>query len=307
MIGLMIEGQFGLTWERWDRLLRAAERSGYQSVFRSDHFTEPGDQDRDALEAWISLTYAATHTQTLEFGVLVSPITFRHPTLLARMAAQVDDLSRGRLTLGMGTGWMEREHANFGIPFPPLATRYAMLKDGLEVVTRLLLSEKPVTYHGEYFQLRDAILLPRPERAGGPPILIGGNGRNKTLGLAAEYADEWNGVYVDPPTYRDLNAHLDSLLDERGRARGEVTRSLMTRVRFAKDEAALDQLKADTGLTLEQLRSNGRSIAGTPSMIVDQIGAYRDAGVERFMLQWLEVDDLESVERMASDVLAQFR
>jgi F420-dependent oxidoreductase-like protein len=307
MIGLMIEGQFGLTWERWDRLLRAAERSGYGHVFRSDHFTEPGNQDQDALEAWISLTYAATHTQTLEFGVLVSPITFRQPALLARMAAQVDDLSQGRLTLGMGTGWMEREHANFGIPFPPLTTRYAMLKDGLEVVTRLLLSDTPVSYHGEHYQLRDAILLPRPQRAGGPPILIGGNGRHKTLALAAEYADEWNGVFVDPPTYRDLNAHLNDLLEQRGRARGEVKRSLMTRVRFAKDGAALDKLMADTGQTLDQLRGGGRSIVGTPSMIVDQIGAFRDAGVERFMLQWIEIDDLDSIERMASDVLPHFR
>ena len=304
MIGLMIEGQHGLTWERWDNILRTAERSGYQSVFRSDHFTERADEDFDSLEAWVSLTYAASHTQTLEFGVLVSPITFRHPSLLARMAAQVDDLSDGRLTLGMGTGWMEREHHNFGIPFPPLTTRYAMLKDGLEVVTRLFLSDKPVSYQGEHFQLHDAILLPRPLREGGPHILIGGNGRNKTLSLAAEYADEWNAVFIDAATYRDLNGHLNDLLAEWDRAAGEVTRSLMTQVTFAKDEAALDLLK--NGKSLDELRRGGRSLAGTPSMLVDQIGEYLEAGCQRFMLQWIDLDDLEGIERMGSDVLAQF-
>lgn len=307
MIGLMIEGQSGLTWERWDRILRTAERSGYQSVFRSDHYTESINEDHESLEAWVSLTYAATHTQTLEFGTLVSPITFRQPALLARMAAAVDDLSRGRLTLGMGTGWMEREHKNFGIPFPPLSTRYDMLKDGLEVVTRLFLSETPVSYQGEHYPLHDAILLPRPAREGGPPIMIGGNGRNKTLALAAEYADEWNGVFIPHETYRDLNGHLSDLLSERGRAVGEVTRSLMTRVVFAQDDAALDKIKSERGKTLDELRGGGRSMAGTPSMLVDQIGAYIEAGVERFMLQWLELDDLEGIERMASDVLSQFR
>ncbi len=307
MIGLMIEGQSGLTWERWDRILRTAERSGYQSVFRSDHYTESINEDHESLEAWVSLTYAATHTQTLEFGTLVSPITFRQPALLARMAAAVDDLSRGRLTLGMGTGWMEREHKNFGIPFPPLSTRYAMLKDGLEVVTRLFLSETPVSYQGEHYQLHDAILLPRPAREGGPPIMIGGNGRNKTLALAAEYADEWNGVFIPHETYRDLNGHLSDLLSERGRAVSEVTRSLMTRVVFAQDDAALDKIKSERGKTLDELRGGGRSMAGTPTMLVDQIGAYIEAGVERFMLQWLELDDLEGIERMASDVLSQFR
>lgn len=307
MIGLMIEGQAGLTWERWDRLLRTAERANYQSVFRSDHYTEPTNTDMESLEAWVSLTYAATHTQTLEFGVLVSPITFRHPALLARMAAHVDDLSRGRLTLGMGTGWMEREHTNFGIPFPPLSTRYEMLKDGLEVVTRLLLSDTPTSYQGEHFRLKDAILLPRPQRAGGPPILIGGNGRNKTLALTAEYADEWNGVFIDPATYRDLNQHLNDLLAQRGRASGEVKRSLMTRVTFAKDDADLRRIQTEMGQTLEQLRRGERALAGTPAMLIDQIGAYRDAGCERFMLQWLDLDDLDGIERMAVDVLAHFR
>ena len=174
-IGLMIEGQWGLTWERWRALLKAAEDYGFQCVFRSDHYTI-GPPDMDSLETWVSLTLAATETKRIEFGTLVCPTTFRHPALTARMAAQVDDLSGGRLVLGLGAGWHEREHKQFGIPFYDKATRYAMLEDALEVTTRLFKSETPVSYAGAHYPLDEAILLPRPQRAGGPPILIGGNG-----------------------------------------------------------------------------------------------------------------------------------
>src|SRR5215207_11494208 len=185
-IGLMIEGQWGLTWERWRRVLDAAERLGFQRVFRSDHYTI-GPPDEESLEAWISLTYAASHTERIEMGTLVSPVTFRHPTMTARMAAQVDDLSGGRLVYGMGAGWHEREHKQFGIPFYDRATRFEMLVDALEITTRLFASDEPVSYQGKHFSLEEAILLPRPQRPGGPSILIGGNGPTKTLPLAAQF------------------------------------------------------------------------------------------------------------------------
>ncbi len=303
-IGLMIEGQSGLTWARWQRILETAEASGYQCVFRSDHFTDAQPPDREALETWVSLTFAATATEDIEFGTLVSPTTFRHPALLTRMAAAIDDLSGGRLILGLGAGWQEREHHNFGIPFYDKKTRFEMLHDALEITSRLLVSDTPVSYQGQHFSLDEAILLPRPQRAGGPPILIGGNGPTRTLVLAAEYADEWNGVFIDPDTYRQRSALLDDLLQERERAAGEVRRSVMTRVQFAKDDADLERIKA--GRTLDEVRSGGRSMAGTASMIVDQIGAYLDAGADRIMLQWLDLDDIERIELLARDVLPHF-
>ncbi len=178
-IGLMVEGQQGLTWERWRRILAAAEDLGFQCVFRSDHFTNPQPPDYESLEAWVSLTYAASQTDHIEFGTLVSPVTFRHPAMLVRTAAAIDDLSGGRLVFGLGIGWQIREHHNYGVPFPDRHVRYEMLREALEITTRLLTSDAPVSYAGKHFPLEDAILLPRPQRAGGPPILIGGRVRRR--------------------------------------------------------------------------------------------------------------------------------
>ncbi|MCC6803293.1 MAG: TIGR03560 family F420-dependent LLM class oxidoreductase [Anaerolineae bacterium] len=303
-IGLMLEGQMGLTWERWRRILAAAEDLDYQCVFRSDHYVNPQPPDEESLEAWVSLTYAATETSFIEFGTLVSPVTFRHPSMLVRTAAAIDDLSGGRLVFGLGAGWNEREHRAFGVPFHDRKTRFAMLKDALEITVRLLTSDKPTSYQGDHFALDNAVLLPRPERVGGPPILIGGNGVKQTLPLAAEYADEWNGVFIDPATYRERNTLLNELLDERGRAPGEVRRSLMTRVDFAKDDADWRQIKSER--KLEDVTTGSKTIGGTASMVIDQIGAFIDAGAERLMLQWLHLDDMDRLEALAKDVLPHF-
>lgn len=305
-IGLMLEGQSGLNWETWRRILTSAEQLGYECVFRSDHFTDPQPPDQASLEAWVSLTYAATYTNRIEFGPLVSPVTFRHPAMLARMASAVDDLSDGRLVLGMGAGWQQREHNAFGVPFYDFATRYEMLRDALEITVRMFLSDSPSTYTGKHFSLDDALMLPRPQRAGGPPILIGGNGAKRTLPLAAEFADEWNGVYISPETYKERNQLLDQLLHEAGRASGEVKRSLMTRVIVAQDDADWRRIHVAMAQRGDDLIENKRVIAGTPSMIVDQIAAYVEAGVERFMLQWLDLDDIPNMELLAQKVLPHF-
>lgn len=302
-IGLMIEGQDGLNWDRWRAILAAAEELGFTHVFRSDHFTNPNPPDKDSLEAWVSLTHAATATERIQFGPLVSPVTFRHPSILARMAAQVDDLSGGRLTLGLGAGWQDREHHNFGIPFPPTTVRYEMLVDYLEVVTRLLWSDDPVTYEGTHFSLHDAILLPRPRRKNGPPILIGGNGEKRTIPLAAKYAEEWNGVFLTPERFREKCEVLNRQLDEIGRPRERVRRSLMVGTAFAPDEGSLQsKLQTRRVESVDEARERG-IVAGTPPMWVEQLRAYRDAGVQRIMLQWLEQDNIEGIEMVAREVV----
>lgn len=303
-IGLMVEGQWGLTWERWDRLLQTAEALGFQCVFRSDHYTI-GPPDQDSLETWISLTYAATHTQRIEFGPLVAPTTFRHPALTARMAAQVDDLSGGRLVLGLGAGWHEREHRQFGIPFYDFPTRYAMLQDALEVTTRLFSSDTPVSYDGPHFPLAEAILLPRPRRPGGPPILIGGNGLKKTLPLVARYADEWNAVYLTPDGCRERNRLLDELLVQAGRRPGDVKRSLMTQMVFGRDDAQVKAKLEKFPEPSEKLLEWNR-VVGTPPQVVDQIGAYAEAGVQRFMFMWQDQTDIDGLEGLAQTVLPHF-
>lgn len=303
-LGLMLEGQAGLTWERWQNILAAAERLGYGFVFRSDHFTEAQGEHQDSLECWVSLTYAASHTARIEFGSMVSPVTFRHPSMLARMAAAVDDLSGGRLVLGLGAGWQEREHKAFGVPFYDFPTRFAMFSEALEVTSRLLGSDSPSHYNGKYFSLEDAILLPRPKRK--TPILIGGNGVKRTLPLAARYADEWNGVFISAATYKEKNELLNKLCESIDRAPSSIKRSVMTQVIYAENETALQQILSARGKTLEEIRGDARLIAGTPQMLIDQIGEYQQSGCQRMMLQWLNLDDLANIESMAQTVLPAF-
>jgi len=301
-IGIMIEGQDGLYWARWQRLLQTAEDFGYQCVFRSDHYTNAAPPDKDSLELWVSLTYAASQTKRIEFGSCVAPTTFRHPAMTARVAAAVNDLSDGRLILGLGAGWNEYEHKKFGVPFYDVSTRYEMLTDALEITARLFLTDGPVSYQGKHYSLDNAQLLPHPKR-GGPPIMIGGNGPKRTLGLVAKFADEWNGVFLPLETYKERTQQLNELLKENGRDAADVKRSLMTQVVFGKDEAALQAKLA--GRSADELIGRGM-IVGTPSSIVDQISLYAEAGVERFMLQWINLDDIEGLELMARDVLPSF-
>ncbi|HEX6510616.1 MAG TPA: TIGR03560 family F420-dependent LLM class oxidoreductase [Chloroflexota bacterium] len=301
-IGLMIEGQDGLNWNRWKRILQAAEELPFAFVFRSDHFINPNPPDKDSLELWTSLTYAASHTERIGFGPLVAPVTFRHPSITARVAAAVDDLSGGRLVLGLGAGWNEREHRTFGIPFPPQETRLEMLEEYLRVVILLLRSDEHVSFSGNYYSLDEAILLPRPERPGGPPILVGGNGRKRTMPLAARYADEWNALFVGPERLRNLERHMDSLLDEIGRPRDAVTRSVMMGTIFARDERAHMEKLAQRGMTMQQALDAGW-INGTPQMWAEQLSALASAGAQRIMLQWLDQDNIADLEIIARDVL----
>ncbi len=194
-IAIMIEGQNGLNWPRWQRIARAVEDLGFAGLYRSDHFTNSSPPDLDALELWTSLTWLASHTSRIAFGPLVSPVSFRDPRMTARIARDVDDLSGGRLTLGLGAGWQEREHTNFGYDLLEMRGRFARFEEGLQVVTRLLRSDEPVTFDGTYYHLHEAVLLPRPARPGGPPILIGGTGAQRTLPLVARYGESL--VYRD--------------------------------------------------------------------------------------------------------------
>lgn len=304
-IGVMIEGQDGLTWERWERVLQAAEDLGFNSVFRSDHFVNPSPPDTPSLGLWPSLTYAANTTSRIEFGPLVTPVTFQLPAITVRNAAAVSDLSGNRLVLGIGAGWNEREHRMFGIPFPPTNERLGMLQEYLDVVEHLLRSDEPVSYHGRYFQLDDAILLPRPSHAG-PHILVGGNGRKRTMPLAARYADEWNAVFVTAGELRGLNDHLDTLLDDVERPRDAVRRSVMLGTVFARNATDLEAKLSERGRSAEEIRERGL-VVGTPAMFVEQLRAYAEAGAQRVMLQWLDQDDIEGLEIISRDVLPALR
>ena len=314
VISIQIEGQDGLTWPRWKKLVAEVEALGFAGLYRSDHFTNGRPPDKAALETIVSLTYLAGNTQRVHFGPLVAPLSFRHPALLARQAAALDDLSGGRMILGVGAGWQEREHQLFGFDLGDIPTRMARLEEGLEVITRLLKSDEPVTFDGRFFQLRGATLLPRPQRPGGPSILLGGNGVKRTLPLVARYADIWNVLSLTPEGFRERSALLDTLLKAAGREPAEVRRTMMLAMFFGRDMDEVDRrlswrhdrsefANKPLDEAIEAIRAGGWALVGTPGMIIEQIQSYACAGVEELMLQWFDMDDIDGLRAFAESVL----
>lgn len=315
----MIEGQEGLTWERWGELCRRVEGLGFDSLWRSDHFFSlMGRPNQPALETWVSLVMAARETSRIEFGPLVSSMTFRHPALLARMAAQVSDLSDGRLVLGVGAGWNVPEHEAFGIPFPPLSERMDMLDEGIEVL-KALWGPGPANYDGVHFQLRDAEMYPKPPEK--LPLLVGGMGEKRTLRIVAAHADEWNAVSLGGPipgkgldAYRHKTEVLDGYCNDLERDPATIKRSLMTGFIIGSDKADIERrserlaewmpalARAPVENRAATLRERGY-LAGTPAEVIEQVKALEDAGVQRVMLQHHNQEDFEVLELIAAEIM----
>jgi F420-dependent oxidoreductase-like protein len=298
-LNMMIEAQAGVDWKLWARLARAAEDLGFDGLYRSDHFAHGSPPTDAALELWTSLTYLAVQTERITFGSLVSPAAFRHPAITAWSALEVDNLSGGRLRLGLGAGWNEEEHRKFGLPLLEIGPRFDRFEEYLQVVIGLLREDAPVTLEGHYYQLDEAMLTPRPQRPGGPPITVGGNGPQKTLPLVARYADEWNSVWLPADQWRTLNAQLDRLVVDAGRAPGDVRRTLMTGIFFGRTDAELQDVLAKRGESAEALRDRG-ALVGTAGQVRDQLGALSDLGLDGVMLQWLDLEDFDRLEALAA-------
>lgn len=299
-IALMIEGQHGVNWDNWKRLVRTAEDLGFAGLHRSDHFTDAEGPLRDSLELWTSLTWLADHTDHIEFGPLVTPVSFRHPVFTARMAKDVDNLAGGRLVLGVGAGWQEREHGMFGFDLLGLDERFDRFREGVAVITSLLRDDGPTSFEGEYYSLDEARFVPPPAHGVGDRVLIGGNGRRRTLPLAAEYANEWNGVLLPPEEFGALNSRLDALLEEAGRDPSAVRRSLMTQVVYGRNENEIDRVL--DGRDREDLESRG-VIVGTGTEVAAHLDRLDEAGADRVMLQWLSVEELDRLERLAEAII----
>jgi F420-dependent oxidoreductase-like protein len=263
-IALMIEGQEGVTWEQWVALAQAAERAGVEALFRSDHYSTVTGRSGGSLDAWTTLAGLAAVTSRLRLGTLVSPVTFRQPSLLARAVVTVDHISGGRAELGMGTGWMEHEHRAFGFPFPAYEERAAMLAEQVEIVHRQW-TEDRFSFHGRFYELDDCEALPKPVQRPHPPLLVGGQGRRRTVEVAARWADEYNAFHVEPDAFRGLRERLDEALVAAGREPGSVRLSLMTPLDGWSDELMRE---------------------------------YRAAGVQRVFLQHLDHEDVGAVERL---------
>jgi len=303
-VSIMIEGQDGLSWPRWQRLTRAAEDLGFAGLYRSDHFLDSRGSAKDALEAWISFAWLASNTQRIAFGPLVSPMSFRNPVMLAWQATGIDALAYGRLRLGLGAGWKAAEHQAFGFNLPPLDERFARLEEGIQVIRMLTRSAEPSSFDGTYFRISEGLMSPRSPRSDGPPIVIGGNGPKRTLPLVARYADEWNSVYLTIDQFRERGGQLATLLEAEGRPPDAVKRTLMTRGLVGRNDA--DLLSKESAETIAGIRDRG-AVVGTPNEMVDRLGRMAEAGVHGVMLQWLDLDDIAGLELIASEVLPQLR
>jgi F420-dependent oxidoreductase-like protein len=301
-LSITVEGQRGLNWTRWKRLVTAVESLGFHGLFRSDHFVDDVPPDQDSLDLWISLTWLAANTTRISFGSLVTPVSFRHPVHIARMARDLDDLSEGRLVLGVGAGWggAIREHEMFGFELLDLAERFVRFEEGLEVITQLLRKSEPVDYSGQYYKLDQAQLIPAPQRPKGPPILIGGNGPKKVLPLVAKFADEWNAIYRTPAQFAALNERLNSLLEESGRELDSVKRSQMKGLVYGKGD--VDLARKLGGRSMDELNSQGL-LVGVPSQIVDQLNTLSKVGVDQVMVQWQDLDDVDLLAHFSQNVL----
>jgi F420-dependent oxidoreductase-like protein len=282
---LMIEGQEDVTWPQWVALAQACEQHGVGTLFRSDHYLGVvSDEERGSLETWTTLAGLAAITTRLRFGVLVSPVTFRHPSVLAKAVAAVDQISGGRVDFGLGAGWNEREHEAYGFEFPPLGTRLAMVEEQLEVVCGAW-ADGPFSFAGEHYKLVALDALPKPVQRPRPPIIIGGAARPRTARIAARFADEYNTVYATPAECSERRAVCEQAWRDAGRDPSTLTFSVML--------PWVDGADADLMALLEE--SAAVAIPRALDDAVARLQAYRDAGVDRIMLQHLRHADVEAI------------
>jgi F420-dependent oxidoreductase-like protein len=300
-VRVFTEPQQGATYDELLRVAQAAEQLGYDAFFRSDHYVGfSGDGLPGPTDAWITLAGLARETNRIRLGTLVTPVTFRRPGPLAISVAQVDQMSGGRVELGLGTGWHDGEHTMYGIPFQPMKTRFELLEEQLKIVTGLWAADGPFSFGGTHYELVDSPALPKPVQRPGPPIIMGGYGATKTPRLAATYADEYN-VPMGP---LDVTAtQFDRVREACGATGRSVRLSAAQTICVGKDEAEVRRRADAIGQSPEQLRATG--LAGTPAEVVDKIGAFAEAGATRIYLQTLDLSDLDHLDLVAAEVLPQ--
>jgi F420-dependent oxidoreductase-like protein len=306
---LMIEGQEGVTWPQWVALAHACEEHGVPALFRSDHYQElgGGHPERGALDAWTTLAALGAVTTTLRLGTLVSPATFRHPSVLAKAVATADHVSGGRVQLGLGAGWHAREHEAYGFAFPAPRERMDILEEQLQVILGAW-SDGVFAFDGTHYSLRDLDARPKPAQRPHPPIIIGGSAGPRSAALAARHADEYNTVFATPADVRERRGAIERACEAVGRE--ALPFSVMTGVLLGRDRGELQERAqrlaelngTDVGSFLAQPPSGW--IVGTLEECAEQIVALRDAGAHRIMCQHLLHDDLDAVALIGRDLPA---
>lgn len=312
-ISISIEAMFGLNWTLWKHLAQRVEQMGFAGLYRSDHFMI-GKTGSASLELITSLTYLADHSHDIHFGSLVAPLSIHNPAMLARQAMAINDLSGGRMILGLGAGWQDEEHAMFGYRLGDIKMRLDRFEEGLQVITSLVHSSQPVNFTGRFFTLREAQLVPQsPVR-----IMVGGNGPTRTMPLVARYSDIWNCQRAEPAAFKTMNGRLDALIGAAGRQPGHVKRTMMIPVlceRTPKDlEQHLAMIKkyaapfnnsSDEEMKAWFYSLNG--IIGSSQQIVDRLSAYAGCGAEEIIIEWFGLYDMDGFELLGSEVLPHFR
>jgi F420-dependent oxidoreductase-like protein len=314
-ICLMIEGQEGVAWADWVALAQACERLGFDALFRSDHYLSvEGRSERGSLDAWGTVTALSLITERLRFGTLVSPATFRHPSVLAKAVVTADHVSGGRVELGIGAGWLEAEHAAYGFPFPPMGERMAVLSEQLEIIHRQW-TEHTFDFAGEHYRIERLDALPKPIQRPHPPLIVGGAAGPRSAALAARWADEYNTVYVTPEEARDRRRALDAACADAGRDPATLRFSLMNGFLIGSDR---DDLRA-RARRLAEWRGHSDQVAanldnyiaavaqpwivGTTDEVVARLREYEAAGVEAVMLQHHLFADFEALELVGREVI----
>jgi alkanesulfonate monooxygenase SsuD/methylene tetrahydromethanopterin reductase-like flavin-dependent oxidoreductase (luciferase family) len=311
-LSVQIEIGGGLSWERWKRIVPLVDRLGYKGLYICDHYYA-GDGFPDSIEINLAFAYLATQSARLEFGSLVAPVSFRDPRFLIRQAMHLDNLSGGRMILGVGAGWNEREHKSFGYELGDKRTRMNRLAEALEVMTLLARHEEPVSFDGKFYRLENAKIMPRAARSNGPRIMVGGAGPQRTLPLTARYADQWNTGGRSPEAFKEASTLLDDLVVKAGRRPGDVRRTLMVQVICYRNDADLAgrvrhlaerEPDASPKALLDGLLSRSPNvIAGPPDQVLERIAAYGAVGVQEIMVQRMDLDDDEGLQVIAEEVL----
>jgi len=295
---MMIEGQEGVTWPQWVALAQAAESARLDGLFRSDHYTMIHGFEGGALDAWTTLAALAPLTRTLRLGTLVSPVTFRHPSLIAHIVASVDHISGGRIELGLGTGWYELEHLRNGFPFPPMGERTRLLAEQVEIVVRNW-REQGFDHAGPAYTLKDQHALPKPVQSPNPPLILGGRAGPKSVALAARYANEYNAFSATPEDAGRARAALDAACQAAGRDPKTLVQSTMIAPVLGESEAdaaarahrLLAQLGPQTPVRGMVERAQAEGLAGPPAKVAERLRAFEAEGISRVFVQNFDFGD----------------
>jgi F420-dependent oxidoreductase-like protein len=304
---VFVEPQQGASYADQLAVAQRAEVLGYSGFFRSDHyFAMSGDGLPGPTDSWVTLGGISRETSSIRLGTLVTSATFRHPGPLAVSVSQVDAMSDGRVEIGIGTGWFEPDHRAYGIPFPPLGERFDRLTEQLEIITGLWTTPVGETfdYAGAHYALNDSPALPKPVQRPHPPIIIGGLGAKRTPTLAATFADEFNVPFATLDTIRTQYQRVRAAVESQGRPAESVTYSAGFVVCAGRDDAEISRRADAIGREVDEMRGNS-PLVGTPAEIVDRLGPFTGAGVQRVYLQLLDMSDLDHLELFAAEVMRQ--